>query len=130
MALARSSATVSKEAVSIPSVRILDDVVIHYFMEKKVIASVKLSDTEIDSLDGKGDLNPNEESFFGKGKFFAVKLEQDRYILIFRENGGNRYAIGSGISINSLIFQRSDFKYYSKEKVPIGLIRLMDVAGE
>ncbi len=118
--------TISKEAVIIPSVKILDDVILRYFSKSKIITAVSLSEAQVSSLHGEGGLNPDDESFFKEGDFFAVDLDKGHWILIFREVGGNRYRVAKGFSVESLIFQKTDFQYFSKQGIPNGLIDEMN----
>lgn len=123
----QNSIEVSKEAILVPSVRILDTpIVIYYEKDKKIINFKSSEEIDIKSIVAKGNLDPEKESFFGEGIYFIIEINPDVIFIFFRENNGDRYMIARGIEFKGIVFQKTDFEYFSKQAIPNDLAENMN----
>lgn len=117
---------VSKEAISVPSVRLLDPPKVIYYEKDNELAKFVLSGDDISLLTGQGDLDPKMENFFGGGIYYLAEVRDNVLLIIFRETNGKRYRIATGMEMKSMVFQQEDFIFFSRLAIPKVLSEQMD----
>ncbi len=121
------SIEISKEAVLVPSIRMLDSPSVVYYEKENKILNLDIPHKNLtETLDGKGDLDAKEESFFDEGDYFIVEIAPDNIFVVFREKSGDRYMVSRGIEIKEIVFQKNDFKYFSMRALPSNLVKIME----
>jgi hypothetical protein len=119
------SITVSREAVSIPSVYILDDITVHFQTLDKNIGSIKLTKNEIIALNKVGDLNPELEPFFEKCNLYVIITSNNDSFLIYDEIDTDRYGYAKAVKNGKQFLQRGDLQMCTLKKLPKELISIL-----
>ncbi len=111
----QSSIRISPESVSSPGVYLTDDVTLDYFKPTKTIGIYK---DKVENLNAllKGDLDPDNEPFVAEWvELYGIKIDNENWIIIFKEKGGNRYEACHGVASDGIVFQKSARQMWSRK---------------
>lgn len=120
----KSTLVISKDSVSIPTVRILDDVIIRYYTLTKKIDSTKIPSLESSFFDGVGSLKENEQAFLGVCDLYIIIFDDEFYIILDEKNSG-RFGLARAVNRNSLIFQTSQLKMFPEKSIPANIVKIL-----
>lgn len=119
------SLTISREAVSVPSVHILDDVVVHFQTLDQKIGTCKVSKNELTALSEVGDLDEELEPFFTKCNLYLMEASNKELYFIYDEIGTDRYAYAKAVKSGEKFFQRGDLEMCTSKKIPKELMSIL-----
>lgn len=116
---------ISREAVSIPSVRILDDVRVHFYSLKDKIGSPKVTADELKTLSEVGDLKAEEQPFLQLCNTYILVISEHEYFIIYDEIDTKRYCYAKAVKQGGLILQRGALQMCTSRMIPKAVIDLV-----